>query len=353
MSLNPQQIEAVEHQTGPLLILAGAGTGKTRVLTHRIAHLVEKCDVAPGRVLAVTFTNKAAGEMKKRLEQLIGPRARELWVGTFHSVCVKMLRRHALEAGIAPSFNIYDAADQTSVVKQVVKELNLDDKKFPPSAVVGRISRLKDELKNPDDLESDAGNPYIKRIIDIYRGYQKILNDNNALDFGDLIFRTVGLLQNQPSILKGYQQMWRQILVDEYQDTNHAQYVLVSLLAQGHKNLCVVGDPDQSIYRWRGADLNNILNFEKDYPEAKVVKLEQNYRSVQNVLKAAAKVIANNELRKEKGLWSANEAGPAITVASLNSEKEEAAYIVDQLRQWHVQEKISYGDMAIFYRTNA
>ncbi|MDO8527564.1 MAG: UvrD-helicase domain-containing protein [Deltaproteobacteria bacterium] len=353
MSLNPQQIEAVHHEKGPLLILAGAGTGKTRVLTHRIEHLVKNCGISSGRILAVTFTNKAAGEMKKRLEGLIGVRARELWVGTFHSVCVKLLRRHALEAGIAPSFIIYDGADQLSVLKKVLKDLNLDEKKLPPNSLVHRISRLKDQLTSAADLLDQATDPFQKTLAKVYEAYEKTLSANNALDFGDLIYKTVLLFQKQPHVLKSYQNLWQQILVDEYQDTNHAQYEMIKLLAAGHNNLCVVGDPDQSIYRWRGADLNNILNFEKDYPQAISVRLEQNYRSVQNVLSAASAVIANNELRKEKSLWSDNGAGEKITIVATNSEKEEAKYIVETLRQLHVMEKINYSEMAIFYRTNA
>ncbi|MBI4223988.1 MAG: UvrD-helicase domain-containing protein [Deltaproteobacteria bacterium] len=353
MELNPQQLEAVQHREGPLLILAGAGTGKTRVLVHRIAHLVNDGDLSPGRILAVTFTNKAAGEMKKRLETLVGARARELWVGTFHSVCVKILRRHVLEAGLAPQFVIYDDGDQQSVIKQVLRDLNLDDKKLPPGSLVNKISRLKDQLIGADDYAAHPENPYEKTLAKIYAAYRKILEVNRACDFGDLIFRCVKLFETHPVILTGYQKLWRQILIDEYQDTNHAQYRWANLLAAQHKNLCVVGDPDQSIYRWRGADLHNILNFEKDYPQAKVIRLEQNYRSVTTVLKAASAVIAHNELRKEKMLWGAREEGAKITAASLNSEKKEAAFVVENLQKLHTREKISYADMAVFYRTNA
>lgn len=353
MSLNPQQLLAVQHQQGPLLILAGAGTGKTRVLVNRIAHLVQECGVAPGRILAVTFTNKAAGEMKRRVEELVGGRARELWVGTFHSTCVKILRRHALEAGIAPEFVIYDGADQLNVVKQVLRELNLDEKKLPPTSLVSRISRLKDQLKTPADFQGEAGNPFQKTLAKVYEAYEKILGNNHALDFGDLIFKTVLLFEKHSAILSGYQGLWQYLLIDEYQDTNHAQYRFATLLAAKHKNLSVVGDPDQSIYRWRGADLNNILNFEKDYPEAKVIRLEQNYRSVQNVLTAANHVIANNELRKEKTLWSALPAGEKIVFAALNSEKEEALFVIEKLRGLHTAKKIPYSQMAVFYRTNA
>lgn len=335
------------------MILAGAGTGKTRVLVHRIAHLVNDGGLSPGRILAVTFTNKAAGEMKNRLEKLVGPRARELWVGTFHSVCVKILRKHPLEAGLAPNFLIYDDADQQSVIKQVLKELNLDPKKLPPGSLTSKISRLKDQLIGHEDYAPQAQNPYEKTLAKIYAAYQKILEANRACDFGDLIFKCVRLFENHPALLSGYQKMWQQILIDEYQDTNHAQYRWAGLLAQGHKNLCVVGDPDQSIYRWRGADLNNILNFEKDYPQTKVIRLEQNYRSVQNVLKAAGAVIANNELRKEKALWSGRGAGEKILTAALNTEKEEAAFVVENLQKLHQDQKIPYTSMAVFYRTNA
>ncbi|OGQ44425.1 MAG: hypothetical protein A2W61_03995, partial [Deltaproteobacteria bacterium RIFCSPLOWO2_01_44_7] len=256
-------------------------------------------------------------------------------------------------AGIAPTFTIYDASDQLSVIKQVLKDLNLDDKKFPPNSIVNRISRLKDQLMTVENLRSEASGPFNKKLVDIYEMYEKLLQQSNALDFGDLIARSVFLFEKQTHILKGYQNLWQQILVDEYQDTNRAQYRFVSLLAAIHKNLCVVGDPDQSIYRWRGADLNNILNFEKDYPEAKVIRLEQNYRSVQNILTAASVVIANNELRKEKNLWSEHPAGAKITVTSLNSDRDEAAFVIEQLRLLHTTQKIPYTDMACFYRTNA
>ena len=353
MSLNSQQLEAVKHDQGPLLILAGAGTGKTRVLTHRIAHLIKNCGVSPGRILAVTFTNKAAGEMKRRVEGLIGPEARDLWVGTFHSICVKILRRHALSAGIAPSFTIYDAADQQSVMKQVIKDLNLDEKRFPPTQLVGRVSRLKDQLTTVETLKNEASDPFQKKLAEVYEAYEKILQANNSLDFGDLIFRTVLLFEKHPHLLKGYQDLLHYILVDEYQDTNRAQYRWVTLLAAKHLNLCVVGDPDQSIYRWRGADLNNILNFEKDYPHAKIIRLEQNYRSSQNILTAANAVILHNEFRKEKNLWSEKPDTAKITMVSVNSEKEEALYIVSQLRHLHETQKIPYSEMACFYRTNA
>lgn len=353
MTLNPQQLEAVQHKKGPLLILAGAGTGKTRVLTHRIAYLIQHAGVSPGRILAVTFTNKAAGEMKKRLEQLVDTRARELWVGTFHSICLKILRRHALEIGIAPSFVIYDEVDQRSLLKKIFKDFNMDDKKLPPSAVLNRISRLKDQLVSASDWRRQADDPFSKKIADIYEAYEKELAKNNALDFGDLIFKTVLLFEGKAHILKGYQTMWQYILVDEYQDTNHAQYRLIDLLSKVHQNLSVVGDPDQSIYRWRGADIHNILDFEKDYAQTKVIRLEQNYRSVQNVLKAASAVISHNERRKEKGLWSEHEKGEKIIVASLNSEKDEANFVIERLREFHEKKKISFWDMAIFYRTNA
>lgn len=353
MTLNSEQQKGVVHAKGPLLILAGAGTGKTRVLTHRIAHLVERIGVSPGRILAVTFTNKAAGEMRRRLESLIGEPSRDLWVGTFHSVSVRMLRKHALEAGLSPQFVIYDTGDQLSVLKSLLKEMNIDDKRFPPNTLVSRISRLKDQMISPEALTSQAGDPYQKTLSKIYIGYQQVLEKNNAVDFGDLIFRCVQLLQKNETILKGYRNMWQHILVDEYQDTNHAQYEWVKLIAAGHRNLCVVGDPDQSIYRWRGADLNNILNFEKDYADAVTVRLEQNYRSKENILRGANAVISRNELRKEKSLWSRNGAGEKIFIAALNSEKEEAKFVVDRLRDLHRTHQIPFSDMAIFYRTNA
>ncbi|MDO8494407.1 MAG: UvrD-helicase domain-containing protein, partial [Deltaproteobacteria bacterium] len=343
MQLNPQQQAAVQHAQGPLLILAGAGTGKTRVIVNRIAHLVQN-GVPPARILAVTFTNKAAGEMKKRVETLVGNGGRDLWVGTFHSTSLRILRRFALEAGLAPNFVVYDTADQLSCLKQVIKELNLDEKRFPPKSFINKISRWKDQLITAKAFTESARNPIEETFAKIYTAYERILQQNHALDFGDLIARCVFLFQENPKVLEYYQKLWSQVFIDEYQDTNHAQYRWATLLVERHKNICVVGDPDQSIYRWRGADLNNILNFEKDYKEAKVIRLEQNYRSVKKVLDGANAVIANNTLRKEKLLWSDQGEGELLLAASLSTEKEEAKFVVEHFMRQR-EAGTSYSEM--------
>ena len=352
MSLNIQQQKAVEHGEGPLLIVAGAGSGKTRVLTHRIAHLIEKRGVAPQQILAVTFTNKAAREMMERLEGLVGGQVRNLWIGTFHSLCLKILRKHAEALGLNPRFAVFDDADQRALLKQILSDLNLDEKKFPPSSLVARISRYKDQLMDVAAVKAEARDPYSERMAKVYTAYEAALQKLQVLDFGDLIFKTVRLLETHADVLARYQKFWRYLLVDEYQDTNHAQYRWLKNLAGDHHNITVVGDPDQSIYAWRGADISNILNFEKDFPGATVVYLEQNYRSTQNILSAAQAVIVHNTARKEKNLWSTGGAGAPITVAALPSEREEAQYVVKTIEQF-CKAGGQYKKCAIFYRTNA
>lgn len=307
--LNKEQQEAVKHTEGALLIMAGAGSGKTRVLTHRIAYLMREKEVSPRNILAITFTNKAAREMRERVKKLVGPEGENMWVSTFHSMCVRILRRDIDRIGINRNFTILDSGDQLSVVKQVLKNLNIDPKKFDPRAMLGQISSAKNELITPEEYSKNAGNFYDRQISQIYEAYQKILNKNQSLDFDDLIMQTIHLFKRIPEVLEYYQRRFQYIHVDEYQDTNHAQYFLVKQLASRYQNLCVVGDSDQSIYRWRGADIANILSFEKDYPAAKTVFLEQNYRSTKSILAAANKVITNNAGRKPKNLWTENPDG--------------------------------------------
>jgi DNA helicase-2/ATP-dependent DNA helicase PcrA len=326
-NLNEQQKKAVLCAEGPLIIFAGAGTGKTRVITHRIAHLLAK-GTPPWSILAVTFTNKAAQEMKKRISDLAAESGANVWVSTFHSFCAYFLRVEASKINLNPDFLIYDFADQRNVVKDCIKELSLDDKKFKPSSVTDRISRAKDDLKFPDDMASDAeklGDFFAAEIAKIYRLYQRKLETASALDFGDLILRAVKSFEQYPEILDRYHERFKYILVDEYQDTNHAQYVLTQLLAKKYKNICVVGDADQSVYSWRGADISNILNFETDYPQAVSIKLEQNYRSTPKILSAARQVIKNNSSRVEKDLWTQNPDDGSVTVIKAVNENDEAA----------------------------
>ena len=302
--LNDMQKRAVKRTEGPLLIIAGAGSGKTRVLTHRIAYLIEDCDVAPYNILAITFTNKAAAEMKERVEK-ITPLGSQVWVSTFHSTCVRILRRYIDRLGYDTNFTIYDTDDQKSVIKEACKKLNIDTKMLKERTIMSAISRAKDELVTPDEMEINAGNDYnAKRIAGVYREYQKTLKTNNALDFDDLIFKTVELFKQNEDILFAYQERFRYIMVDEYQDTNTVQFKFVSMLAGKYGNLCVVGDDDQSIYKFRGANIQNILNFENTFDSAKVIKLEQNYRSTKTILEAANSVIKNNLGRKDKTLWT-------------------------------------------------
>ena len=349
-TLNPMQKEAVLHTEGPLLILAGAGSGKTRVLTHRVAYLIDEKQVNPWNILAITFTNKAAGEMRERVDQLVGFGAESIWVSTFHSTCVRILRRHIEYLGYNTNFSIYDSDDQKTLMKQVFKAMDVDTKQFKERSVLGTISSAKDKLIGPDEFLLNAGQDFRQRGIgEIYKEYQKRLRKNNALDFDDLIVKTVELFQNNSEILNYYQERFKYIMVDEYQDTNLAQFKLISLLASKYRNLCVVGDDDQSIYRFRGADIGNILSFEETFPGAKVIKLEQNYRSTQNILNAANGVIRHNRGRKDKTLWTANGEGELIRFKQFVTAREEADFVAREIRD----SVYAYQDQAVLYRTNA
>ncbi|MDA8233452.1 MAG: DNA helicase PcrA [Clostridia bacterium] len=350
--LNSAQQEAVRCIDGPLLVLAGAGSGKTRVLTHRIAYLLHQ-GVDPRNIMAITFTNKAAGEMKERVENLLGRDSRDIWVMTFHSACVRILRQDIGHLGYDRNFVIYDSSDAQTVVKECLKQLNMDDKQYPPRAVAAAISDAKNKLLNPGQYRKQAYDFYTQRAAEVYQLYQSKLKQNNALDFDDLIMLTVRLFKEQPQTLGYYQQRFKYILVDEYQDTNHAQYTLVNLLAGRHRNLCVVGDADQSIYKFRGADIQNILDFEKDYPEARVIMLEQNYRSTQRILDAANSVIKLNMGRKDKKLWTENGEGIPVVRFRANDQREEIAFVADRIKKLMEREKKGYKDFAVLYRTNA
>ena len=353
-TLNPMQREAAVHTEGPLLILAGAGSGKTRVLTHRIAYLMEEKEVNPWNILASTFTNKAASEMRERVNKIAGMGAESVWVSTFHSACVRILRRHIEVLGFSSNFTIYDTEDQKTVMKEIFRKFNINTKIYKERAVLGEISHAKDELITPEEMELNAGSdPDARKIAGMYKEYQSILRGNNALDFDDLIVKTVELFQHNPDILDYYQERFRYIMVDEYQDTNTAQFKFVSLLAEKYKNLCVVGDDDQSIYRFRGANIGNILGFEKVFPEAKVVRLEQNYRSTKNILNAANEVIVHNTERKEKTLWTENEEGDKVHFRQFNNGFEEAEYVTGEIMQGRRSGRFQYKDCAVLYRTNA
>ncbi|BBF41587.1 ATP-dependent DNA helicase UvrD/PcrA [Lachnospiraceae bacterium KM106-2] len=359
-TLNPEQLTAVKHVKGPLLLLAGAGSGKTRVLTHRIAYLIDEEGVSPWNILAITFTNKAAKEMRERVDNIVGYGSENIWVSTFHSTCVRILRRHIDRLGYDKNFTIYDSDDQKSLVRDVVKYFDLDPKTFKERAIMTAISKAKDELKSPETFLKEAGGDYIyKKYGSIYEEYQRRLKMNNALDFDDLICKTVELFKTCPDVLDLYQTRFKYIMVDEYQDTNTAQFKLISLLASTtnefgeiEHNLCVVGDDDQSIYKFRGANIQNILNFEKQFADTTVIKLEQNYRSTQNILNAANEVIKNNFGRKKKTLWTANEEGDPIQYTQYNNEYEEAEAIVSDIYN-QVNNGACYKDVAILYRTNA
>lgn len=354
--LNPQQAEAVRHENGPLLILAGAGSGKTRVITHRIAWLIGKCGVRPSTILAITFTNKAAAEMKSRVEELVGPESQYMWIGTFHSMMIRILRRFADRIGYERSFAILDSDDQQRVVKACLAELNLPDKTFAPKAVHGAISSAKNALTGVDDFARDAGNDYRQsKIAAVYRLYQEKLKKSNHMDFDDILFESVRLLQENADVLAEYQERFRQVMVDEYQDTNHAQYQLVRMLSAKYRNLCVVGDDDQSIYSFRGANIQNILDFEKDFKDCKVIKLEQNYRSTGTVLDAANAVIRCNTGRKAKKLWTSAGSGDPITFLRAENQSEEGRYIANEITRLATRKNDcqAYGDMAILYRLNA
>lgn len=351
--LNTPQAEAVEHYAGPLLILAGAGSGKTRVLTYRIGYLIKEIGVAPFNILAITFTNKAAAEMKERVNNLIGQRAEAMWICTFHAACVRILRKEIGSLGYDGNFVIYDSADQQTLIKHCLKELNIDDKRFAPRAIAAGISQAKNKLLGPKAYEDQAYDYYQQTVSRVYQLYQTRLQTNNALDFDDLIMKTVALFEQHPEVLEYYQNRFRYILIDEYQDTNHAQYRLVKLLAAKHRNLCVVGDDDQSVYGFRGADIQNILDFERDYPEAKVVRLEQNYRSTKNILEAANEVISHNYGRKQKRLWTENPGGSLISLFTAQDEHQEAYYVAQKIVEGHDLHDRKYHDFAVLYRTNA
>ncbi|CAN5813721.1 DNA helicase PcrA [soil metagenome] len=351
-SLNPTQREAVENTEGPLLILAGAGSGKTRVLTHRIAHIIEQGLAAPDEVLAITFTNKAATEMKERVAQLVGPESRRMWVSTFHALCARLLRVNAEKLGYKREFTIYDGADQVRLVKRCIIELGKDPKRFSPRSFQVQISNAKNVLTGPDDYMRTTEGYMAENVAEVYGLYQKRLYENNAMDFDDLIMQTVALLELFSDVRERYQSRFKYVHVDEYQDTNHAQYRLVNILAAEHHNLCCVGDDDQSVYGWRGADIRNILDFERDYPETQVVKLEQNYRSTQTILSAANAVVANNASRKAKALWTAGDEGEGIRVFTASDEYSEARFVVSEIERL-LDEGTPARDVAAFYRTNA
>ena len=352
-NLNKEQQAAVKTTEGPLLIMAGAGSGKTRVLTHRIAYLMAEKHVAPWNILAITFTNKAAREMKERVQALLGGAAEEVWISTFHSMCVRILRRDIDRIGINRNFSILDTTDQLSVIKNILKEKNIDPKKFEPRTILGAISSAKNELLTPEKFAKRASSYYEKIVSDVYEEYQQRLLRNHSLDFDDLIMTTIQLFERVPEVLEYYQYKFQYIHIDEYQDTNHAQYMLVKMLAARFQNICVVGDADQSIYRWRGADIQNILSFERDYPNAKVILLEQNYRSTKRILQAANEVIENNINRKPKRLWTENPEGKKIVYYEAMNEADEAQFVAGKIKEYVDGGKRRYSDFAILYRTNA
>ncbi|WIF94062.1 DNA helicase PcrA [Caminicella sporogenes] len=353
-TLNDMQRMAVENTEGPLLILAGAGSGKTRVLTHRIAYLIKEKGVFPGNILAITFTNKAASEMKERIEQLIGSIASNMWISTFHSACVRILRRDIEKIGYTRDFVIYDTSDQRTLIKECLKELNMSDKSYPVNYVQGIISSAKDKLQTPEKfINLNYSDFKLRPICDLYSLYQKKLKSNNAMDFDDLIMKTIELFETASDALKYYQRKFEYIMVDEYQDTNRAQYKLINMLSKVHRNLCVVGDEDQSIYRFRGADIRNILDFEKDFPDAKVIKLEQNYRCTKIILEAANNVIKENVERKYKKLWTNNEEGQKIKYYKAQTENDEASFIANEINKKVKSGDRNYSDFAVLYRTNA
>lgn len=350
-NLNPKQLEAVKTLEGPLLVLAGAGSGKTRVLTHRIAYLMYEKKIHPSNILAITFTNKAAKEMRERLEVLINQNVDNLWVSTFHAACVRILRREIEALGYTSNFVIYDNADQQTLIKIILKDKNLDEKKFTPRSIIAKISSYKNEMQSPSDAKKIAENYYDEVTSDIYEEYQKRLKENNAVDFDDIIMLVVRLFKKDKEILHKYQQKFKYILVDEYQDTNTCQYMLIKYLAEEHHNLCVVGDDDQSIYGWRGADIRNILNFEKDYENTKIIKLEQNYRSTQTILDTANKIISNNNDRKSKNLWTDKAGGDKVFFHTAHDEFAEANFISRKINETIRENNAGYNDIAVLCRT--
>ena len=355
-SLNEQQREAVFHTDGPVLILAGAGSGKTRVLTHRAAYLIEEVGVNPYHIMMITFTNKAAEEMRERIDDLVGYGSESIWVSTFHSACVRILRRHIDRLGFDTNFTIYDADDQKALMKDICKSLNIDTKMYKEKSLLAAISKAKDELVSPQEFSLKAANSFnygMKKQAEVYREYQERLRKNNALDFDDLIVKTIELFQTDAEVLNYYQERLRYIMVDEYQDTNTAQFELIRLLANKYKNLCVVGDDDQSIYKFRGANIYNILNFERYFPEARTIKLEENYRSTQNILDAANAVIANNKGRKSKALWTRKDAGALVRFEQFETGYDEADFVAGEIKDVVMFGKYQYKDCAVLYRTNA
>lgn len=351
--LNNKQQEAVKSVAGPLLIMAGAGSGKTRVLTHRVAYIIEQNLANPWNILAITFTNKAAREMRERVDKLMGEGAEDIWVSTFHALCVRILRRNAERIGYERAFNIASTSEQRTLVKRLLAALNVDSKQYTPRTILGTISNAKNNMVTPEEFASNAKGPYEEVVAKVYRQYQEELHRNQAMDFDDLIMKTIELFKEFPDVLEYYQNKFHYIHVDEYQDTNEAQYELVTLLAARYRNICVVGDADQSIYGWRGANMENILNFEKDYPDATVVKLEQNYRSTKNILKAANAVIDNNINRKDKTLWTDNATGDKVHYYRAGNENDEAYYVIKQVQKLRQDQDYDYSDFAVLYRTNA
>ncbi len=355
--LTDPQREAVMHVDGPLLVLAGAGSGKTRVITRRVAHLVLRVGLAPWHILAITFTNKAAGEMKQRIGQLLSEKqTRAVTVCTFHSLCARIIREHADLAGLTPGFSIYDTADQQRAMKQALESLEISTTHFPPAKVLHAISQAKNELLSPEEFARSVGDFYSRNVAKIYKKYQDILDRNNAVDFDDLLRLTVQLLKKRPEVLDKLRGRWQYLLIDEYQDTNHAQFMIANVLAPGgglQDNICATGDPDQSIYGWRGANIRNILEFEKHYPNASVVRLEQNYRSTPQILAVADKLIQNNRQRKHKSLWTHNPAGDPVRIVTTSDERHEAQWVMDKFRTLRDEQELSWGDMAVFYRINS
>ena len=352
--LNEKQKDAVLQTKGPCLVIAGAGSGKTKVLTHKIAYLIEKEGVRPWNILAITFTNKAANEMKERVENLIGDVAKDMWIGTFHSICVRILRKYIDRIGFTSSFVIFDTSDQRTLVKQCLKQLNIDDKMFSDRAVLSEISNAKNDMLEPNQYKLRTNGEFRKETISqVYEIYQRKLKENNAIDFDDIINYTIKILSENPDILEYYSDKFEYVLVDEYQDTNKAQFTLISILAARHGNITVVGDNDQGIYSFRGADIKNILNFEKDFPGKKIIKLEQNYRCTQNILDAANAVIKNNETKYEKKLWTENGKGQMISIYRGNDEYDEANFIVENINRLRREEYMTYNDFAILYRMNS
>ena len=351
--LNPKQLEAVTHTNGPVLVLAGAGSGKTTVLVNRIAYIIENEHISPFNILAITFTNKAAKEMYERVVHILGDMAEDMWISTFHSACVKILRRTIHLLGYENDFVIYDSADTSTLIKECLKELNMDDKLFPPKMVSSIISKAKDNMQEPDSFRAvNQKNYFNLKIAEVYEIYQKKLKKNNALDFDDIVLNTVKIFMENPDVLENYQNRFKYILVDEYQDTNNVQYMLISLLAQKNRNICVVGDDDQSIYKFRGANIQNILGFEDEFTDAVVIKLEQNYRSTQNILDTANKVIGNNRGRKAKELWTENERGEMVKLFTAENEYDEGRFIAEQIEKI-IREGGKYSDAAVLYRTNS